>query len=189
MSSLERINGLIDELEIEIEAMGSCSKQSSQAAQAARVLEKSIEELKSKRVRVPEQMLMLLSSYRAQAVQQETNKAAGKQVYNRLAQILRKLPRPAANREKTEGISRARCGQVILEILLGNGGQATRLSVLEKAQEMLQSELTDYDLEILQKGKPRWHTQLVKAHEELRLDGKVSDGPQPGVWVINAPGL
>lgn len=150
LSFSDRINGLLDELEAEIDAMTTSSRQSGQAIQAARVLEKSIEELKSQRVRPPEQMLKVLATYRAQALEQDTNRAVSDQIYERLAQLLRKLPRPAT--KKIEGVSKERCRQVILEVLLLSGGEATRQSVLEKAQELLQSELTDYDLEIQQKG-------------------------------------
>ena len=187
MSGFEKVNRLLDELEVEIDSITTSSKQSGQSAQAARLLEKSIEELKSKRIRVPEQMLTALENYRAQISSQDTSKLAGEQVYEKLTQLLRKLPRPTPGRPKMEGVTKDRCRQIILEVLLLNGGEASRQFVLGKAEELLQSELTDYDIEVQQKGKPRWHAQMLKAHEGLRLDGQVSDGSAPGLWVSVTP--
>jgi restriction system protein len=76
----------------------------------------------------------------------------------------------------------------ILATLSAMGGSARRKAVLDRIHPLLESRLTQHDLERYKSGGVRWRSKAETARGKLRNAGLLADDSPKGIWEITHKG-
>jgi hypothetical protein len=76
----------------------------------------------------------------------------------------------------------------LLAVLAARSGTAGRLDVMNELARRLRRELTDFDLQPISSGAPRWERTVDFERLQMMNDGLLVDTSKRGVWTLSRRG-